>query len=234
MPTLPIFVINLERDVERRRHMTAVLGGLGLAAEFVTAVNGRQLAESDRAAFDRARSQRIYGVDMMDTEIACYLSHYRLYERIVRERIDAALIMEDDVHVEPILPRIVADLLVCRFTEWLVVRLDSKRTEMHHPPTARYSGTRVAELSGGASLYRLRFRVLGTGAYLIRRAGAERMLAYGSASSCRSIRPWIVTGRTASCRMRSVPSRCYSVRISVPVPVSERWTDAAANLSTCD
>lgn len=179
MPTLPIFVINLERDVERRRHMTEVLGGLGLAAEFVTAVNGRQLAESDRAAFDRARSQRIYGVDMMDTEIACYLSHYRLYERIVRERIDAALIMEDDVHVEPILPRIVADLLVCRFTEWLVVRLDSKRTEMHHPPTARYSGTRVAELSGGASLYRLRFRVLGTGAYLIRRAGAERMLAYG-------------------------------------------------------
>ena len=179
MQTLPIFVINLERDVERRRHMTEVLGGLGLTAEFVTAVNGRQLAESDRAAFGPARSRRIYGVDMMDNEIACYLSHHRLYERMVREGIDIALIMEDDVHVEPAFPRILADLLASDFTDWLVVRLDSKRTEIHHPPTAKYSGSRVAELSGGAALYRLRFRVLGTGAYLIRRAGAERMLAYG-------------------------------------------------------
>jgi glycosyl transferase, family 25 len=179
MPTLPIFVINLERDVERRRHMTAVLGGLGLSAEFVTAVNGRQLSESDRAAFDRARSRRIYGVDMMDNEIACSLSHYRLYERMVREGVDVALIMEDDVHVEPTFPQILADLLESSFTDWLVVRLDSKRTEIHQPPTEKYRGTCVAELSGGASLYRLRFRVLGTGAYLIRRAGAERMLAYG-------------------------------------------------------
>ncbi len=179
MLTLPIFVINLERDVERRRHMTQTLAQLGLTAEFVTAVDGRRLSDSDRALYDRARARRIYGVDMWDTEIACFLSHYRLYQRMLRVGMDVALIMEDDVHVEPSLPAVLRDLLACPHDDWLVVRLDSKRDPVHKPPSARFRGTRVFDLPGGGALFRLRTHVLGTGAYLIKREGAARMLAYG-------------------------------------------------------
>ncbi|HYZ22784.1 MAG TPA: glycosyltransferase family 25 protein [Rhodopila sp.] len=176
---LPIFVINLERDAARRSHMQRVLGELGLAAEFVTAVDGRRLSAEDRAMVDRPRMLRIYGCEMMDTEIACYLSHYRLYQRMVRDGIDLALVLEDDVHIHPDLPMVLRDLLVCAFTDWSVVRLDSKRTEVHRPGPDRARGVLVAPLSCGYGLYRLRTRVLGTGAYLIRRTGAERMLSYG-------------------------------------------------------
>ena len=58
MPATPIFVINLQRDVERRRHMTKLLEGLGLSAEFVTAVDGHTLSPAEREACDRARSLR--------------------------------------------------------------------------------------------------------------------------------------------------------------------------------
>jgi len=178
-PALPIFVINLERDTERRRHMTELLGQLGLASEFVGAVDGRRLTASDRAAYDPARAHRIYGVDMMDTEIACCLSHHHVYHRMLREGIGTALILEDDVRIAATFPAVLQDILACRFDDWLVVRLDTKRTQLHNPPSAKFLGTRVAELAGGGALYRLRTHVLGTGAYLIRREGASRMLAYG-------------------------------------------------------
>jgi glycosyl transferase family 25 len=175
----PVFVINLARDVERRRHMSELLGQIGLAPEFVAATDGRALSAADRACYDRARALRIYGVEMMDTEIACALSHLRLYERMARDGLERALIMEDDVRVEPSLPAVLDGLATCRFTDWLVVRLDSKRSQVLDPAPGRL-GTRVVELPGGAGLYRLRTHVLGVGAYLIRRDGARRMLDYVS------------------------------------------------------
>ncbi len=179
MQSLPVFVINLSRDVERRHHMTKTLAAFDMKAEFITAVDGRALSASDRSAYDRVRALAIYGVEMMDTEIACYLSHHRLYQRMVREGLEVALIMEDDVRVAPTLPAIVDSLLTCGFADWLVVRLDSKRAEVREPRSAKFRGTRLVDLAGGAGLYRLRTHVLGTGAYMIRRQGAERMLAYG-------------------------------------------------------
>ena len=179
MPAIPIFVINLQRDTERRRHMAELLDGLGLEPEFVTAVDGGALSNRERAACDRARSLRVYGREMTNNEVGCYLSHFRLYERIARDGIPISLILEDDVRISPDLPRILEELLACPFKEWLVVRLDSKRTQVVDPPAGKFLGKRVAEFSGGAGLYKLRTRVLGVGAYLIRYEGAVRMLAYG-------------------------------------------------------
>ena len=64
---------NLERDFERRRHMTGQLQALGISATFVTAIVGRRLTDAERAACDPARLLRIYGGRMTDNEIACYL-----------------------------------------------------------------------------------------------------------------------------------------------------------------
>jgi glycosyl transferase family 25 len=177
--SLPIFVINLERDAERRRHMEAVLRGLGLEAEFVAAVDGRTLNDADRAAYDADRALRVYGVAMMDSELGCYLSHYRLYARMVREGLETALILEDDVEISQDLPAVLEDLLASPDRGWLVVRLESLRGHVREPRSTKFLGTRVAELPRGAGLYRLGTHVLGAGAYLIRRDGAERLLAYG-------------------------------------------------------
>ena len=179
LQSLPIFVINMARDLERRRYMAERLEQLGLRAEFITAVDGRALTAADRAVYDGRRAMRTYGAEMMPSEIGCYLSHHRLYERVVRDRIGTALILEDDVRIQPTLPGVLRDLLSCPFDEWLVIRLDCKRRHVAEPASDRLRGRRVADLSGGGALYRLNTHVLGVGAYLIRREGAERMLAYG-------------------------------------------------------
>ena len=174
-----MFVINMARDTERRAHMVAALAAIGLDAEFVTAVDGSTLTGTERAAYSRNKALRIYGVEMKNSEIGCYLSHHRLYERMIREDIPVALILEDDVTHTPALPRVVADLLAAPDPGWHVVRLDTKRSQVVAPRKPKHRGARLAELPGGGTLYRLQTQVLGVGATLVRRSGAERMVAYG-------------------------------------------------------
>jgi glycosyl transferase family 25 len=178
---LPIetFVINLERDVERRRYMTEVLAEAGLQAEFAAAVDGQTLSEADWAAYDRDRCHRVYGVDMLAAEIGCYLSHYRLWRRIVRVGLDFALIFEDDAVIGDGFAETVESIVSCRDAGWLVVRLSSLRPKVVDAPSPKFEGSRVAELHGGAGLYLLTTHVLGAGAYLLKREGAERLIAYG-------------------------------------------------------
>jgi len=178
MVSCPVFVINLERDAERRHHMQRVLSDLGITAEFIPAVDGTTLADSDWVDYDQQRTLKIYGTPMLPSEIGCYLSHYRLHQRIVRENIPFALILEDDLEIAPTFPTIVQELLAQPDPPWLAVRLESLRGRVIKPKTKKECGKAVATLSHGV-LYKLGVHVLGFGAYLISRQGAERMLEYG-------------------------------------------------------
>ncbi len=53
-PPLKVFVISLDRAVDRRAHMEGLLSELGLEAEFVSAVDGRALTDVDRGQYDFA------------------------------------------------------------------------------------------------------------------------------------------------------------------------------------
>ncbi len=178
--TVPAFVINLPRDAERRDHMRGVLRAAGIDAEFVPAVDGRALGPEDWAAhYDRARCLRVYGLEMTASELGCYLSHYRLFERIVAEGMDVALIMEDDIEIAPGFGALVDELVAGPHQDWQVLRLFCSRPRAAAPSARKYEGRRLASLSNGYALYRLNVHVLGAGAYLIKRGAAARMLAYG-------------------------------------------------------
>jgi glycosyl transferase family 25 len=176
--TLPCFVISLEQDTERRDHMHRQLDALGLHAEFVPAVNGGSLAAADWSQYDRERCLQIYGVEMMPNEIGCFLSHYRLYERVVRENLPVALIMEDDLEIRPEFPLVLEDLLKAENPRWAVVRFESQRGRLINPKTRSDRGVTVQTLREG-ELVKLKIHVLGLGAYLISLDGARRMLAHG-------------------------------------------------------
>lgn len=175
---LRAFVINLVHDVERRAHMEKQLSTLGLDAEFVPAVDGRSLDAEALVAYDRTRCLRVYGVEMMPNEIGCYVSHYRLYERMVREGIAVALIMEDDLEIDPRFPRALAALLEEERPPWHIVRFETQRGRVAAPKSRKDRGTLVRPL-GETELFQLKIHVLGLGAYLIRLDGARRMVAFG-------------------------------------------------------
>jgi glycosyl transferase family 25 len=173
-----VFVISLERAAERRAHTRRLLRDLDLDGEIVAAVDGAALTAADRAAYDGAKARIVYGAEMTDPEIACYLSHYRLYERMVREDIACALILEDDIEASLELKAIINRLLELPESCWSVVRFQSSKHSVLAPSSAAAMGRKVADVPGGG-LYRLEINVLGGCGYLIRKAAAERMVDYG-------------------------------------------------------
>lgn len=174
----PVFVISLERATARRAHMERLVAQLGLTVEFVPAVDGRSLTADQRARYDVDRSRSIYGCDMTDAEIGCYLSHFSLYEKMVAERIDVAVVLEDDIDCDDDLADLIRDLAAQPEPNWTLVRLQSTKSTIIDPQTPKTRGVTLANIRG-RSLCRIGTSVLGGCGYMIRRPAAETMLRYG-------------------------------------------------------
>lgn len=97
MENLSIFLLNLDRAVDRRKIMEEHLTSLGLRFELISAVDGKKLSPFDRSKYSEEDAIKAVGHPLIDTQIGCALSHARLYERIVKENISECLILEDDV-----------------------------------------------------------------------------------------------------------------------------------------
>jgi glycosyl transferase family 25 len=175
--SLKVFVISLDRAADRRAHMLGLLSRLGLEAEIVSAVDGRTLTAADRSQYDSRLARLNYRSEMTDTEIACYLSHYRLYERICREELPLTLILEDDIDIAPNFMEVIGALAAQPDPPWSVVRLQTQRGKLIHPTTEHCHGRLVCDL-GGSGLYQLGAHVLGGCAYLMRLSAAQTMVTY--------------------------------------------------------
>lgn len=175
---LHVFVLNLPSAVERRTLVEQELSRVGLVGTFVPGVDASSLSDVDWGRYNRRRCRAIYGVDMLPTELACYLGHERILRRIVDEGIEVALVLEDDVWLEDtLIPVLDALLGQTRPWPWMVVRLASLRgRKILRGIQTRH---RVTSLGAEHGLYKLSTHVLGAQGYVVTREGAERMLRYG-------------------------------------------------------
>ena len=177
-PLPPIFVISLARAAERRADIRSRLDSAGVSYEIVDAVDGAALDLTQFADRLRPDKYRIkFGRKFARGEIGCYLSHYNLWERIAAEKIESALILEDDAVWDADFFEVVARLPEVRW-QWELVLLSAGDSR----PIDRV----LCDISGGRRLARHKRRAWTTAAYLVRRPAAEKLLDY-----CREIRAGI-------------------------------------------
>jgi glycosyl transferase family 25 len=99
---MKIFVISLERALDRRAVITEQMDRLGLPFEFVDGVDGKQLSDDEVSElYDKKRAYRQEGRRFSLGEIGCALSHIKAYRKIVEDDIPCALILEDDAWLTP-------------------------------------------------------------------------------------------------------------------------------------
>lgn len=165
-----IFVINLERSVERRTRILARLAALGLQGEIFPALEGENLDSAARGYAGRRR-RLFFGKDMTDGEIGCTRSHLAVCAEIVRRNIDHALVLEDDALLDDRFPQAI-EALMSRTTEWDLVRFLAKPKDLRR---ARV----VARLAHGFSLCRAYGVPGGAYVYLLNRKAAERLVRQG-------------------------------------------------------
>lgn len=102
---MKVFVLNLERAVQRRAFMQAQLDRLGLDYEFIRGSDYREMSEDD---FRQLCSARAIAVDSyLRGVFAASLSHLEICKAIVEQGHSHALVLEDDV----ILPTNIAETL---------------------------------------------------------------------------------------------------------------------------
>lgn len=154
------FVINLERAAERRAHIDALFGRLGVSYERVSAIDGQLL---DRAMLDRAPS------GMGRAAIGNLLSHRRAWELVAASGYPYAAVFEDDIHASAALPQFLAD------GDWIpkgtdVVKIDTTLMSVD-------LDRNTLPVGAGFTLSRLRSTHWGTGAYILAAPTAVRLMA---------------------------------------------------------
>jgi glycosyl transferase, family 25 len=135
----PIFVITLPQATQKQRQIKERLENLNIPFEFVEGVNGKLLSEEElREVFDREKSHNYYkwyrnrtgsaGVELSRGEIGCALAHRKIFQKMVNENIDSAIILEDDVFVTedflPIIEKVIACLKCNSVKKNFIIKLD--------------------------------------------------------------------------------------------------------------
>lgn len=96
-----IIVINLKRSPERRKEIEELMRRFSIDFDFCDAVDGKLLSD-EFVGKSRERSNKWYqkdegeGHSMRLAEIGVAVSHYNIYQKILDEKLEFAIIMEDD------------------------------------------------------------------------------------------------------------------------------------------
>jgi len=130
-----IVMINLERRPERRAQMIKSFDILGLKVENFTAVDGRELNDEEikkiGIEFLEGYADPYLNRPMTLGEIGCFLSHFQIWERMVAEKLEEVLILEDDIRFEPYFKERVINVLkeARGVGGWDMIYLGRKRLE---------------------------------------------------------------------------------------------------------
>lgn len=95
---LRVFVINLDKDTERMEFMDRQLNALGIPYERYPAVRPEDVLSGE---YDALAASTQGGHSLMPGEVGCAVSHKRIYEAIIAQGLDYALVLEDDVELPP-------------------------------------------------------------------------------------------------------------------------------------
>lgn len=162
------FVIHLDRATGRRLQVDRLLASLPGPAAVLPAVDGRQL--TDDALHDVARRglhRPHYPFALSRSEVACFLSHRRAWQAILDDRLDAAIIAEDDADIaapefDDVMAAVVAGIQPDEF-----VRL---------PHRERYEPGSVVREQDGVRVVEPRLPALGMVLQVVGREAARRLL----------------------------------------------------------
>ncbi len=111
MPAAPvlIYAINLDRIPERWERLRGQAVRYGLNVVRIAAVDGSAIAEHERVDFHPHQFMYHNGRTLLAGEYGCYRSHLIALERFIESGDEMAIIMEDDIDLNPqLIPRSIA------------------------------------------------------------------------------------------------------------------------------
>ncbi len=166
---IPIFVISLKDETARRDAIAVHLKERGFDFQFFDAVDGRQMNVLEHPDYNARRRRAAHGRDLKPGELGCFLSHRGIYEEILRQNLDYALVVEDDARFDEN-TKTALETLISKHANFDIVRL------LGSPKVAKGKHRKIVPLIKNFWLVRLRTAPGGAHATLISRKGAEKLM----------------------------------------------------------
>jgi len=92
-----VFLINLDKSTERLDSAKEQFEQIGLAFERISAIYGPDLTEQELLShYSAVKNRKVYHKQLNAGEIGCYLSHRKVWQAIVDQSLDFAIVLEDD------------------------------------------------------------------------------------------------------------------------------------------
>ncbi|NNG44515.1 glycosyltransferase family 25 protein [Pseudoalteromonas sp. NEC-BIFX-2020_002] len=124
--TAPIYIINMPSCKERWHTTASRLEHIGLKAQRFTATVGKTLTPKERALwYCPKKNKQHYHRDLTPGEIGCYVSHMRLWQKMVDENILTCVVLEDDLLIEEHLKSIIK--VTEELKDWDLIKLSNNR-----------------------------------------------------------------------------------------------------------
>jgi glycosyl transferase family 25 len=162
-------LINLDRDTARLAHMQTQLANAGVAFTRQAGVWGDAVPDDLKPYFYDAEGRPLTG--MKRGEIGCYASHLRALKRVAAGECGAvALIMEDDLNIDPDFLDVVEQAFAALPADWDIVRLSNSPRRAYAP---------IAWLIKERALARYSKIPNSAGGYLVTPVGAQKFLQKG-------------------------------------------------------
>lgn len=167
-----IQIISLAPDSETSIRLLNDLKSQGLEATFFPAIDGRKkMPELEHDEYlDQAQSLDKRFIPLTDTEVACYLSHFRAIKQAYEDNVGALCLLEEDIHIEE------------NFGEVLnqVLGLDEKFEFVRLMGLKRHKYKILKQLDETTALVRPVKGLCGAQGYVINKKGMQLMLEKGS------------------------------------------------------
>lgn len=161
-----IYVINLDRSVDRLAQISANLAQHGFEFTRISAVDGRLLPPDAPLPLDRVTFKRDNGRDMLPGEIGCFMSHLNVLTAFLESPYQYAVILEDDGLVNDLFRSTLE--AVVKVEGWDVVKLVNNRTKMFKAARTLDNGVEIGRCLHGPSG--------SSAAYIVRRSSAQALI----------------------------------------------------------
>ena len=164
------FIIHLERATARKPIVADLIAALPIPAEVFPAIDGAALDHGTLYS-NVTRTSHVrphYPFKLSKGEIACYKSHRAVWQKIVDEELDAAIVFEDDAVVNPSTFEPAFELAKKHIDELGVIQFQTRET---------MGSTEVILQDKGIQLVRPPVTLLRLTATMLSRTAALRLLA---------------------------------------------------------
>lgn len=167
---IPIYIISLKDHNHKREKIIKQIKNLGQDNyEIIDAFDGRGMNFPQFPNYMRSLRLSLYGKDLIGPEFGCFLSHKKIYQKMVNEKVPYALVLEDDAKLNENFFQIL-EILLNKYPEFDLVRFLGKYKIEKKPKR------KILKLSS-FNLIRLHGSPGGTYAYVISQSGAKKMLS---------------------------------------------------------